>query len=78
MVTPVDSLRTTILFAYIYLPEQIIPLENEMKKPSDFPWIVNLSMSFVTLLYVCMGLFGYMMCTDSCEGSITLNLGAGV
>ena len=48
-----------------------------MKKPADFPWIVNLSMAFVTFLYVSMGLFGYLMCTGGCRGSITLNLGDG-
>ena len=48
-----------------------------MKKPADFPWIVNLSMAFVTFLYVSMGFFGYLMCTDDCRGSITLNLGDG-
>ncbi|XP_028401849.1 proton-coupled amino acid transporter 1-like isoform X2 [Dendronephthya gigantea] len=53
----------------------VLPLENEMKKPSDFPNILTLSMLFVTFLYVSMGLFGYMMCTDDCKGSITLNLG---
>lgn len=53
----------------------ILPLENEMKNPAHFPRILNLSMIIVTFLYISMGLLGYMMCTDNCQGSITLNLG---
>ena len=53
----------------------ILPLENETRNPKRFPSLLNLGMAFVTLLYISMGFFGYLSCTDQCKGSITLNLG---
>lgn len=56
----------------------ILPLENEMKNPADFRKMLNVSMVSVTFGYVLMGFFGYLMCTDNCEGSITLSLGSSI
>ncbi|CAB3996818.1 proton-coupled amino acid transporter 4 isoform X2 [Paramuricea clavata] len=53
----------------------ILPLENEIRNPKRFPPLLNLGMAFVTVLYISMGFFGYLSCTDKCKGSITLNLG---
>ena len=53
----------------------ILPLENEIRNPKRFPSLLNLGMAFVTLLYISMGFFGYLSCTNQCKGSITLNLG---
>lgn len=81
IVQPSDALflfdMNDIVFSFFLLSFniQVLPLENQMKKPNDFTWIINLGMIFVTVVYVCMGLFGYMMCKDNCQGSITLSLG---
>lgn len=56
---------------------QILPLENEMKSPRDFVskfGVLNCSMVSIIVLYVGMGLFGYLRYGDDSEGSITLNL----
>ena len=49
-----------------------------MKNPADFRKMLNVSMVSVTFGYVLMGFFGYLMCTDNCEGSITLSLGSSM
>ncbi|XP_028401845.1 proton-coupled amino acid transporter 1-like isoform X1 [Dendronephthya gigantea] len=53
----------------------ILPLENEIRNIKRFPSLLNLGMAFVSVLYISMGFFGYLSCTDNCLGSITLNLG---
>ena len=52
----------------------ILPLENEMKNPEDFSWVVNVGMGLSTILYLSMGVLGYIAFGNTIDGSITLNL----
>ncbi|KAI5644817.1 transmembrane amino acid transporter protein domain-containing protein [Phthorimaea operculella] len=66
----------TVLFALEAIGV-ILPLENEMKTPKDFVGkfgVLNRAMISIIILYVGMGLFGYLQYGDKAEGSITLNL----
>lgn len=69
----------TVLFALEAIGV-ILPLENEMKTPRRFIspcGVLNSSMTIIVLLYVGMGLFGYLNYGHDVEGSITLNLPPG-
>lgn len=51
-----------------------------MKTPKAFTGttgVLNKSMSLIVILYVGMGLFGYLNYGEDAKGSITLNLPAG-
>ncbi|CAB4017337.1 proton-coupled amino acid transporter 3 [Paramuricea clavata] len=61
------------VFAFEAIPI-VLPLENEMREPKRFPDVVKYGMTVVMVVYISMGTFGYLTCTDHCEGSITLNL----
>lgn len=66
------------LLKNVLLLLQILPLENEMKTPKSFVGkfgVLNRAMISIIILYVGMGLFGYLQYGDQAEGSITLNLG---
>ncbi|XP_075991574.1 proton-coupled amino acid transporter-like protein acs [Anticarsia gemmatalis] len=66
----------TVLFALEAIGV-ILPLENEMKTPRDFVskfGVLNCSMVSIIIMYVGMGLFGYLQYGNDAEGSITLNL----
>lgn len=52
----------------------ILPLENEMRKPEDFTWVVNLGMGMVTTMFLAMSILGYIAFGDEIQGSISLNL----
>eukprot|EP00794_Sanderia_malayensis_P020155 gene20155-22129_t len=52
----------------------VLPVENKMKKPQDFFWVLDLSMGFVAMLYISMGFFGYLTFGADIKGSVTLNL----
>lgn len=55
---------------------QVLPLQNEMKKPSDFKkplGVLNIGMSVVTLLYILIGFLSYLKYGEGIEGSVTLN-----
>lgn len=72
---PFNSIGT-VLFALeaIYV---IMPLENEMKTPKAFGGslgVLNKAMSIIVVLYVGMGVFGYLKYKQGALGSITLNL----
>lgn len=54
-----------------------MPLENEMRSPKSFggyTGVLNRSMLLIIVLYVGMGLFGYLNYGSNALGSITLNL----
>lgn len=66
----------TVLFALEAIGV-ILPLENEMKTPKSFGGsfgVLNKAMIVIVVLYVGMGLFGYLNYGPGIEGSITLNL----
>lgn len=55
----------------------IMPLENEMKSPKSFvglTGVLNRAFVVIVLLYVGMGLFGYLRYGKYIRGSITLSL----
>lgn len=54
-----------------------MPLENHMETPQSFTGlcgVLNQGMSFVTLVYILLGFFGYLCYGDQTQGSITYNL----
>lgn len=56
---------------------QVMPVENVMRKPSDFlgcPSVLNISMVLIWILYNVVGALGYIRFGDDIEGSVTLNL----
>jgi len=52
----------------------ILPIENEMRNPSHFRYILPLGMSLVCGLLVLVAVTGYLRFGDAVCGSITLNL----
>ena len=53
---------------------QILPLENKMKTPKNFPRVLCYALILVTIIYVTIGLLGYLAFGNSIDDSITLNL----
>lgn len=64
----------------IYLFEAIglvLPLKNAMKNPSNFSrgfGVLNIGVLLQTILFLCLGIFGYWQYGDDSKGSLTLNL----
>ncbi|XP_047363406.1 proton-coupled amino acid transporter 2-like isoform X6 [Vespa velutina] len=55
----------------------VLPLKNEMKKPSNFnkPFgVLNVGMVIVGAMFVVMGFLSYLKYGDDVRGSVTLNL----
>ena len=55
----------------------VLPIENRMRTKADFrglSGVLNTGMVFVTVLYACIGFYGYLCFGSTIEGSITLNL----
>ncbi|XP_027462403.1 proton-coupled amino acid transporter 3 [Zalophus californianus] len=52
----------------------VLPLKNQMKHPQQFSFVLYLGMSFVIILYICLGTLGYMKFGSNTQASITLNL----
>ncbi|XP_075756696.1 proton-coupled amino acid transporter 1 isoform X2 [Pelodiscus sinensis] len=52
----------------------VLPLENKMKNPRQFPTILYVGMALVTVLYISLGVLGYLRFGADIQASITLNL----
>lgn len=52
----------------------MLPLENKMKNPRQFPVILYVGMTIVTILYISLGVLGYLRFGADIQASITLNL----
>ncbi|RZC37658.1 proton-coupled amino acid transporter 4 [Asbolus verrucosus] len=82
-VAEIKTLATTLpvcISVVIFAIEAIgvvMPLENNMSTPKNFVGlcgVLNQGMSFVTLVYIILGFFGYLKYGDATEESITYNL----
>ncbi|XP_044731832.1 proton-coupled amino acid transporter 1-like [Chrysoperla carnea] len=54
----------------------VLPLRNEMRKPDKFGTplgVLNIGMSIVTVLLICIGFMSYLKYGDDIKGSVTLN-----
>lgn len=78
-IAPIEKLPLyfgTVVFAMEAIGV-VFPLENEMSDPKSFGTlfgVLNCSMIPITLLYTCVGLFGFLRYGDKVLGSITLSL----
>ncbi|XP_065499983.1 proton-coupled amino acid transporter 1-like [Caloenas nicobarica] len=52
----------------------VLPLENKMKNPRQFPVILYVGMTIVTILYISLGVLGYLRFGADIQASVTLNL----
>ncbi|XP_033098513.1 proton-coupled amino acid transporter 1-like isoform X2 [Anneissia japonica] len=52
----------------------ILPLENKMRNPEDFKKVLFCGMSFVGLMYLMMGTFGYLTFGECLKDTITLDI----
>jgi len=52
----------------------VLPLENSLKNPANFPFVLNIGMTSVVSLYVVFSMTGYLKFGEQIEDSLTLNL----
>lgn len=52
----------------------VMPIENAMKKPQHFMFVLNTAMFIVVVLYILIGFLGYVSFGDGVEASVTMNL----
>ncbi|XP_010074260.1 PREDICTED: proton-coupled amino acid transporter 1-like, partial [Pterocles gutturalis] len=60
-----------VIYQYIV---RVLPLENKMKNPRQFPVILYVGMTLVTILYISLSVLGYLRFGAGIQASITLNL----
>jgi len=58
----------------LLLLSQVLPLENKMKNPRQFPVILYVGMTIVTILYISLSVLGYLRFGANIQASVTLNL----
>ena len=63
----------TIVFAFEGIGV-VLPLENSMRNPEDFGFILNVGMFSVVSLYLIFGFIGYVRFGDEIKDALTLNL----
>lgn len=51
-----------------------MPVENSMRKPQYFLYVLNTAMVLVVILYIIIGFLGYVRYGDFVEATITGNL----
>lgn len=66
----------TTLFALVAI-NIVTSLENNMKTPKKFSWVLNTGMAFVTLLYIAFGFMAYLKYGNDIADTVTLNLPPG-
>ena len=69
-----DGNMFRFIYALICLCFQVLPLENEMKNPEDFGWVLNLGMGIITAMFVSIAVLGYICFGHDVSGSVILNL----
>ena len=52
----------------------VLPLKNSMNEPEKFGRVLNFGMTVVTIMYISLGVVGFVTFGEAICGSITLNL----
>ncbi|CAB3982015.1 proton-coupled amino acid transporter 1 isoform X2 [Paramuricea clavata] len=61
-------------YAYQLVAPLIVTMRNVMQEPNKIPFVINIVMACVTVLYGLLGATGYAACFPQCKDSILLNV----